>query len=754
MGVMILAGGCALDQEAFGAKQKQKSDSIPVKKKAAEKNGENEKKTPTTEDKLNVARQLKNSFVVVEFSLKYDKGQSPPARGKYINEERPKEIAGFLLSPTEVIAYDLLIHPRFIKSINVRFADQLVAAAITSYARNQDAIYLSLEKPLTDTKPLKFIKALRKPYLYARYRINNGQWGTVVGPLGGYVAVSKRQSYRGLASGTLITNSEGKPVGMRMSNNMSADDSWKGSPKDWPQVSQKKMDEELAALKKNFDNTVVRVALSFRSPKKNINGRMRSRGEDNDTEQNAVGVIYANNRILIMKYLRPKVTARLEKIVLYFPNGNKVPEKAGPATKSAAVKKTVKKVPAKFLCTLKDYGAFVATLDEPAADVMKVSDEIIIDLEDKLLLSAEVKMRGEKVVAYFDHNRIYSYFIGWKRRLFPKISHDSDDNIMIFTQDGKLVAFPIARRKKISGGSKEPVLTPVGHLGEILRAADMASFSDPSNVPLAAEEENRLAWLGTVLQPLTGELARINNVAEVTQNGKFGALVAYIYPESPAAKAEIEVGDVLVRIHSREQPKPINIEVREYSFGGRLFPWQHYDRISEQYYDKIPSPFPPTENRLSRKLTDLGFGKKFEIEFYRDGQRMTKDFTVTQSPPYYLSAPQYKAKELGLTVRGMTYEVRRYFQKKPKDPGVIVSRIEPGSKASVAGIKPYELIISVNGADVMDVEEFEKLIGQPGDLRLFVKRMHKGRIVKIRREVPKKATEKAPKKANPADEKK
>jgi S1-C subfamily serine protease len=87
----------------------------------------------------------------------------------------------------------------------------------------------------------------------------------------------------------------------------------------------------------------------------------------------------------------------------------------------------------------------------------------------------------------------------------------------------------------------------------------------------------------------------------------------------------------------------------------------------------------------------------------------------------------------------MTYEVRRYFRKKPGDAGVIVAKIEPGSKASVSGLKPYEIITHINDKLVRSVEDFEKLIAGQSELRLAVKRMTRGRVVKI-----KMAGEKAP----------
>ncbi len=177
------------------------------------------------------------------------------------------------------------------------------------------------------------------------------------------------------------------------------------------------------------------------------------------------------------------------------------------------------------------------------------------------------------------------------------------------------------------------------------------------------------------------------------------------------------------------------------------FPWQLLDRVAEENYDRIPTPWPSAESRLVRTLTDLGFGKKFKAEFFHDGKVITKDFEVTQSPLHYDSAPRYKSAALGITVRDLTYEVRLYFQKKDNEPGVIISQVEPGSKASVAGIKPYEIITHVNDVEVKNIKDFEKQVSDTGDeLRLTVKRMTQGRVVKIKMTA-------APEEGKPAAEK-
>jgi len=80
--------------------------------------------------------------------------------------------------------------------------------------------------------------------------------------------------------------------------------------------------------------------------------------------------------------------------------------------------------------------------------------------------------------------------------------------------------------------------------------------------------------------------------------------------------------------------------------------------------------------------------------------------------------------------------VRRYMQKKDDEPGVVISKIELGSKGSVAGLKPYEVITHVNDKPVMNAKDFEAAAKDQTELRLSVKRMTAGRIVKITLSAP------------------
>jgi S1-C subfamily serine protease len=273
-------------------------------------------------------------------------------------------------------------------------------------------------------------------------------------------------------------------------------------------------------------------------------------------------------------------------------------------------------------------------------------------------------------------------------------------------------------------------MTPAAYLKEVLD--DLGKQSDPNNVPLREEEESHLAWLGAELQPLNRELARANNVSDLTHDGESGALVAYVYPDSPASQAGIEPGYILLRLYVEGQPKPLEVKLEsDRGFTGS-FPWDRLDEVPEQFYERLPRPWPPAENEFTRSLTDLGFGKAYAAEFFQNGKVLRKELQIVESPPHYDTAARYESKGLGLTVRDLTYEVRRYFQRSAADPGVIVSKVEPGSKASVSGIKPYEIVTHVDDVPIQSVKEFETLIQDKEELRLSVLRMTLERQVRVK----------------------
>lgn len=691
------------------------------------------KKDPAAElekqSKLVAAAQP--ALVIVEYTLQYDKGEAPRLGGysgndrygsedgeEVVKDERPLEIAGYLADATHVVTRDLQLHPRFIKSIAVRRyspageARDRAAATIASFPARQNAVILSLDKPLPGPALLAFSGDKPGPYAIISLDDDDARWHVAVESLGGSFSFTGDKKTFTAPAG-LVLAEDGTPVTITTGGALPAGNAWKTAPLSWPATSA----ADLAALTGKLDQaaagSIVRATLNFRSPKNNDpRMQMLMRGEEqNATVQEVLAVQVDPSTFLVLANLKPTITARLERIRLA----------------------TEPPIDAKFKASLADYGAFVVTTDKPAASAPTLSTADIRDFKGALLPAAEILLQGEKRVATFDHRRIAGFRTGWRGNVYPQLVGE-DKSTFLFTPEGALLALPIARREKAAtaeryGRDDAPIPTSAGQIADALK--NLATSADPANVPLTESQESRLAFVGVELQPLSQELARANNVSDQTSDGESGAVVTYVYPDSPAAKAGVEAGWIVLRVHAPNQPKPIDVHLENDPLGGEAFPWDRLGEAPESVFDRIPSPWPAVENPLIRAITDLGFGAKYSIEFFHDNKVDSKDFTVVEGPPNYASAPRFKSAPLGITVRDMTYEVRRYLQKKPEDPGVIVAKIEQGSKASVAGLKPYELITHVNDQPVANVKDFEKLTAGQTDIRLSVKRMTAGRIVKI-----------------------
>ena len=579
-------------------------------------------------------------------------------------------------------------------------------------------MYLELDKPLEGAKPAKFDASLSGPYMSVLHSLSATEWTTTAydTPPSGNVAVTD-SGEKYVHRPRFLVDSKGRPVGISTLSRVGLEEKWKGSPLDWEKHTSDEMDKKLKGIEKITDGGIFRVALNFRSPKKDAGSEGYSRvggNDDEGTEKNAIGLLIDEKTVLVLGNYKPKITARLETIAVY-------PSKAKEPVEAA------------FTHTLTDYGCLIATLAKPLKGALKFSEKEVASLRDRLLPAAEVTLQGAKRVVYYGHRRMTGYTLGWRRNVYPSMG-GRVANTFLFDNDGAIVVFPLARRPKVSTeeryGGDEAIATPTTLINPVL--ADLAGNVDSNNVPLTEAEENRLAWLGVVLQPLNRELARANNVSDLTRDGQIGAVVSYVYPESPAAKAGVKMSWVMLNIQVEGEPKPIDIKAREYTVGAN-FPWDRWDTLPARYWDgQFPSPWQPTETFLTRKLTDMGFGKKFTATFFADGKQVKKKFTVVASPTHYHTAAKFKSKKVGMTVREMTYEVRRYFLKTAKDPGVIVSAVEPGSKAGVGGVRPFEIITHVNDKPVRSVKEFENAIKAKAELRLSVLRMTKNRLVKLR----------------------
>jgi hypothetical protein len=686
------------------------------------------------------------STVHVEYYLKYDRGEEPVIAGyrcancnrfhgtnagEYVKENRPFEVPGYLISDTELVSPDILIQPRFIDKIKVTCGKSESSAKISDYIIKQQAVILKLEKGIDNARPLVMNPDAKTPYFVVGSSLEDGMWKMNAKPIGKNLVYYPEISDFAVeaSSSSIVVNEKGEMAGLSMNPELNSDGSWKCPMAMMERIPEARLEAAFSKIRELTSKNIVRIQVNFRSPQLKPdsregmkNNRYMDDDDDGDspfkpffdTELNTKGMMLDEKRVLVFADIKPRITARLEGIKV-FTNGTD----SGKA--------------ADFVCSLNDFAAFVAELKEPTqAKGIEFSREDIMKLRSVLLPAVQSSIYGDKLVSYCLHNRIADFDIGRKNHRFPQLPAVSE-NLFIFDIEGKLLALPLNHRARLSMehtsfyAKKEKQILPVLYLKKCLE--NLKVNSNETNVPLSEEEENRIAWLGVELQQLNPELARMNKVTEYTKNGRNGAVVSYLFPDSPAAKAGIKEGDILLCIYLEDDQAPVAIQADEQPY--RDFPWAEYDRIPDQYYQRIPMPWQSLDNSMTNFLTNVGFGRKFILEYCSGGNILSKEFFVERSPDYFDTAEKYRSDTLGITVKNLTCEVRRYFRKENNEPGVIVSKIEPGSKASVAGLKPFEIINQVNAKPVGNVKDFEKLIIDKAELTLGVSRMAISRTVKI-----------------------
>jgi serine protease Do len=150
-----------------------------------------------------------------------------------------------------------------------------------------------------------------------------------------------------------------------------------------------------------------------------------------------------------------------------------------------------------------------------------------------------------------------------------------------------------------------------------------------------------------------------------------GALIAEVIPESPAEKAGIEPGDIVLKIDNKD-----------------IKDW----------------------NMFRNHISMLEPGTKVNLSIFRDGKHKEIKVTVGDREKDNLLANVSEiAQKLGLQVQDLTEALARRFGYEP-DSGVIVSEVETGSAAGRAGIEPGMLILSVNRRYVSSVKEFDEAL--------------------------------------------
>jgi len=193
-------------------------------------------------------------------------------------------------------------------------------------------------------------------------------------------------------------------------------------------------------------------------------------------------------------------------------------------------------------------------------------------------------------------------------------------------------------------------------------------FAVPSNMAMAVMEQLKTygkvsrGQLGVTIQDLTPEIAEALEL-----DGKDGALVTGVEPKSPAAKAGLEPGDVIVSVDGKE--------LRGFS--------DLRNRIG-----------------LTRK------GANIEISYVRNGEEKTTTARIGDTEAVVLA-------DAGNLKYFSGARFRDNDGKEAKSPNVIVAEVKEGSPAWFSGLRPDDVITEVNKKSVGSVDDLMSILRQP-----------------------------------------
>lgn len=181
------------------------------------------------------------------------------------------------------------------------------------------------------------------------------------------------------------------------------------------------------------------------------------------------------------------------------------------------------------------------------------------------------------------------------------------------------------------------------------------------------------AYLGIGTQPMSAELYQLFGLDEPK-----GALVAAVDPGSPAQKAGLRRGDVVLQ------------------------------------FDDVPIK---DGGHLARLVRTAIPGQQVRITLQRDGKSVEMAVTLGERSATSPSAASGadEARGWGMTVAQLTPDLARRYRLEDNTSGIVVTRVEADSPAVRAGVRRGDVIQRIDREEIETVEQFAARVKELGD---------------------------------------
>lgn len=202
------------------------------------------------------------------------------------------------------------------------------------------------------------------------------------------------------------------------------------------------------------------------------------------------------------------------------------------------------------------------------------------------------------------------------------------------------------------------------------------------------------AWLGIETQVLTPAVAKVLGV-----DGQRGFRVTRVFAETEAAKAGIQVGDLVVSID-----------------GEKLSAFRLQDAED-----------------LKREIENLPIGGKAKFGLLRGQAKLDVDVVLEKNPEMGAKPETYENKALGFTVRSLTWS-DRIAEDDPKLRGVVVADVETGNWAQLGDLRFGDRILAIDQFEIRDTADVQAALDilsseKPESMAFFVKRGYRTHYV-------------------------